>query len=311
MVGYQTCDVSFDSEASAIAAVFYRPESAGRCPCVVLAHGFSGTMDWVVPDFAAVFAAAGLAVLIFDYRHFGSSEGEPRQLVDSRRQLADLRNALGYVRSRDDVDTGRVALWGTSLGGSHVIELAAEDPDLAAVVANVPALDMYAGLRGRFHPQEFKPGPVQTVAATARLVVAAAADEMRGWLGRSPHYVAVYGPLGKAAFSNPTLAQRFREVGAGAPSWRNEFTPRFLFHGPRYRDGTVEKIACPLMVTLARDDAEVSSSFVLQKLSRATHPEIRIYPVGHFDMYHGAVQAELARDHRDFLLRRLAPVTGQ
>ena len=46
------------------------------------------------------------------------------------------------------------------------------------------------------------------------------------------------------------------------------------------------------MVTLARDDAEVSSSFVLHKLSRAEHPEIR--------------QAELVCDHRDFLLRRMA-----
>ena len=311
MVGYQTCDVTFDSEGSAIAGVFYRPESADRCPCVVLAHGFSGTMDWVVPDFAVEFAAAGLAVLIFDYRHFGRSEGEPRQLVDSRRQMADLRQALAYVRSRDDVDTDRIALWGTSLGGSHVIDLAAADPGVAAVVANVPALDMYTGLRGRFRPRDFRPGPAQAVAATARLVAAAAVDTVRGWLGRAPHYIAVYGALGRAAFSNPALAQRFRQVEVDAPSWRNEFTPRFLFHAPRYRDGTIEKIGCPLMVTLARDDAEVSSSFVLQKLSRAEHPEIRLYPVGHFDMYHGAVQAELARDHRDFLLRRLAPVTGR
>ena len=44
-----------------------------------MAHGFSGTMDWIVPDFAARFADGGLAALIFDYRYLGDSGGEPRE----------------------------------------------------------------------------------------------------------------------------------------------------------------------------------------------------------------------------------------
>lgn len=130
-------------------------------------------------------------------------------------------------------------------------------------------------------------------------------------LGASPHYLPVDGRLGHAAFSDPALAGLFRQVEQGSPRWRNEFTPRFLFHAPRYRAGTVEKIRCPLLVTLARDDSEVSSALVLQKVGRAQHPEIRIYPVAHFDMYHGAVRDEVARDHRDFLLRHLMPLTAR
>lgn len=136
-------------------------------------------------------------------------------------------------------------------------------------------------------------------------------DAARGRLGVSPHYLPVYGPLGHAAFSDPALAGLFRQVEQGSPRWRNAFTPRFLFHAPRYRAGTVERIRSPLLVTLARDDSEVSSAFVLQKVGRAQHPEIRIYPVGHFDMYHGAVRDEVARDHRDFLLRHLMPLTAR
>lgn len=60
--------------------VLYRPvEARGDVPCVVLAHGFSGTMDWIVPDFASVFAGGGLAALMFDYRYLGASGGQPRQ----------------------------------------------------------------------------------------------------------------------------------------------------------------------------------------------------------------------------------------
>ncbi|MDY6995671.1 MAG: alpha/beta fold hydrolase [Actinomycetota bacterium] len=272
-----------------------------------MAHGFSGTMDWILPDFAADFAGAGLAVLLFDYRHFGTSPGQPRQLLDTRLQLEDLRNALAYARSREDLDGRRIALWGTSLGGSHVIDLAAADPAVAAVVANVPALDMYAGLRGRYRPPHFRPGPVATAVATARLMAAATVDTVAGALRLPPHYLPVYGALGRAAFSDPALADQFRQVQHSAASWRNEFTPRFLFHAPRYRAGTVERIGCPLLVTLARDDAQLSTPFVLQKISRARHAEVRLYPVGHFDMYHGIVREEVAHDHREFLLRWLEP----
>lgn len=308
--GYSTQAVSFPSAGSRIAAVLYLPTDGAVHPCVVFAHGFSGTMDWILPDFATVFAASGLAVLIFDYRNFGTSEGEPRQLVDTRLQLEDIRAALGYVRAHDAIDKDRIALWGTSLGGSHVIDIAAADPGIAAVVANVPALDMYRGLRGRFQPATYRPGTARVVAATVRLVAGAAVDELRGRFGLSPHYLAVYGPLGRSVFSDPALAGRFREVESNAPTWRNLVTPRFLFHAPRYRDGTVERIRCPVLVTLARDDAEVSSPFIKHKLQHVPGVEIKEYPVGHFDVYHDGVRDRIAGDHRDFLVRHLMQRTG-
>ncbi|MGW0161513.1 alpha/beta hydrolase [Mycobacterium sp. NPDC003323] len=305
-VGHVTQDVHFHSGGSRVAAVLYIPiAGAGPFPCVVLAHGFSGTMDWILPDFARVFADAGSAVLIFDYRHFGASEGMPRQLVDSRRQLDDIRAALAYARSHPAIDERRIALWGTSLGGSHVITIAAEDSRLAAVVANVPALDMYRGLRRRHRSATYRPGPAAIARAVGWLVCCAALDEVRGWLGLSPLYLPVYGPLGHAAFSDPELAQRFRYVEASAPTWRNRMTPRFLFHAPRYRDGTAERIRCPLMVTLAHDDAEVSSPFVKEKVAGAVHLTTIEYPVGHFDLYHGAARDQLAQDHCRFLSRIL------
>ena len=67
--------------------------------------------------FAERFAAAGLAALVFDYRHFGASEGEPRQLLDVKRQLTDWRSAVAYARGLAGVDGDRVAVWGTSFSG--------------------------------------------------------------------------------------------------------------------------------------------------------------------------------------------------
>jgi alpha/beta superfamily hydrolase len=74
-----------------------------------MAHGFSGTMDWIVPDFAAKFADGGLAALTFDYRYLGESEGEPRQLISTRKQCDDLRRAVAFARSRQEIDASRIA----------------------------------------------------------------------------------------------------------------------------------------------------------------------------------------------------------
>ncbi len=234
--GFTTDQVSFDSEGITCAGVLYRPDGhEPPVPCVVMAHGFSGTMDWIVPDFAARFASGGLAVLIFDYRHLGASGGQPRQLISTRRQLADLRRAVQFARSRDGVDPRRIALWGTSLGGHHVIAHAVDDPQIAAVVANVPGLDLYKGIRGRTTHQGEPISRWQVMRAIAKLVAAATADAVRGALGMSPHYIQVYGRPGEAVFSDPSLADRFRDVENSAPTWRNRCTPRFLFAAPRYR----------------------------------------------------------------------------
>ena len=86
-------------------------------------------------------------MLLFDYRHFGASSGEPRQLVDIRRQLADWRAAIGFARGLEGVDPRRVALWGTSFSGGHVVQVAAGDDRVAAVVSQAPFTDGLSTIR--------------------------------------------------------------------------------------------------------------------------------------------------------------------
>ena len=94
-----------------------------------------------LPAYAERFRAAGYACLVFDYRCFGASGGEPRQLLDVERQLGDWRAALAYARGRDDLDRERLAVWGTSFGGGHALAIGAEDSGIAAVVAQCPFTD--------------------------------------------------------------------------------------------------------------------------------------------------------------------------
>ncbi|MDQ5809115.1 MAG: alpha/beta fold hydrolase, partial [Actinomycetota bacterium] len=134
-------DVTFTSGGLRCAAWLHLPEGEGPFPCVVMAHGFGGTRRDSIDPFAERFAAAGIAALVFDYRHFGESEGEPRQLLDLGLQQEDYRAAIAYVRSRAEVDAARIAVWGTSFSGGHAIHLGARDPSLAAAVAQTPMVD--------------------------------------------------------------------------------------------------------------------------------------------------------------------------
>lgn len=85
-------EVFFDSEGVRCAADLYWPEPVDGCvPCVVMGHGGSGTKRLGLPKYAEKFAAAGMAVLAFDYRHFGASGGEPRQVIDIAEQQDEPR----------------------------------------------------------------------------------------------------------------------------------------------------------------------------------------------------------------------------
>ena len=50
-----------------------------------------------------------MAAFVFDYRHLGSSDGEPRQLLDIGRQLEDLHAAVAHVRARPEERHGSAA----------------------------------------------------------------------------------------------------------------------------------------------------------------------------------------------------------
>lgn len=119
---------------------------AGR-PVIVMGPGPGASMDAGLQSLAERFSSAGLDVLVFDYRGFGGSEGEPRQTVSVGRQMHDYRSALTAAAGLPGVDPERLVLWGMSLSGSHAIRAAADRDDVAAVVATVPLANGFAACR--------------------------------------------------------------------------------------------------------------------------------------------------------------------
>ena len=289
--------VFFTSGGVLCAADLYQPDGANEpTPCLVLGHGFSGTKG-LARVYAEEFAAAGLAVLVFDYRHFGASDGEPRQIVDVDKQRADYHAAVHNARTRPGIDPDRIALWGTSLSGGHVLAVAAADPRIAAVVAQVPLID--ARRTGRTRWQRLRRALTRSI---LKLFVAAIRDALNGALKRPPYLARVVGQPGDAAvYTEPQVRAAFSALGGEAVGWRNAFAPRFLFGLPQYRAGTAERLRMPLLVCLANHDREASPAFAMWVAKQAPHGEVRRYPVGHFDVYVEPVRSQVIADQIAFL----------
>ena len=134
----KTTTTSFASAGQRCAAWLTLPDGPGPHPVTVLAHGFGANHTMALSRYEQHFAASGIGTLAFDYRHLGESEGLPRQRLSLRRHRQDLNAAIDFVRELPDANSSRVALWGTSLGAMHVLRVAADRTDIAAVVVQCP-----------------------------------------------------------------------------------------------------------------------------------------------------------------------------
>src|SRR5262245_65070377 len=113
-------DVEFNAEGTTLRGWLYRPDGDGPVPGVVMAHGFSAVKEMYLDSFAEVFAAAGLAAIVFDNRNFGASDGTPRQEIDPWRQVRDYRDAITFAETLPETDATRLGVWGSSYSGGHV-----------------------------------------------------------------------------------------------------------------------------------------------------------------------------------------------
>jgi dipeptidyl aminopeptidase/acylaminoacyl peptidase len=138
----QTQEVSFFSEGERVAALWRTPDGAtGPLRAVVQGPGWLGLKDAkLYVRYHQALTDAGFGVLIFDYRGFGDSEGE--KVLSPARQLEDLRNAVTYLTTREDVDADAIGVFGTGgTGGGNAILLADADPRVRAAVSQVPVAD--------------------------------------------------------------------------------------------------------------------------------------------------------------------------
>lgn len=292
-------DVAFTSGGTRCAAWWYRSGDEPGRPCVVMAHGIGGTRDSGLEPFAQAFCDGGFDVLLFDYRGFGASEGEPRQEVDFRRHREDFVAAAAFARTLDGVDGARIALWGTSYAGGHVLPAAVADGRIAAVISQNGAVDLAAALVASAGDPR----------VTARLLAAGVKDLVASLRGRPRHLMPIVGPPGSAAVLNTPGAQDAMRQIAG-PTWRNEMTAREMLVIATNRPTTsAADLPCPALFVIGdQDDICPPGPIEKAAFKAAGRAEVRRYPTGHFDIYLEPWRSRAIADQLHFLRRHLAAV---
>lgn len=140
--------IAFNSGGDTCRGWLLTPETGpGPFPTLIMAGGWCYTKEIVMPHYAQYFLQAGVACLLFDYRRFGESDGEPRQHLDPWAQIEDYRNALSFAATLDDVDTERTGLWGISYSGGHVIIAASLDRRARFAISTIPVVDGLTTMR--------------------------------------------------------------------------------------------------------------------------------------------------------------------
>ncbi len=282
--------MGFDSGGERCAGWLHLPRGEGPHPCVVMLHSTAGLRQMsCYAGRGKVFAGAGMATLNFECRGFGDSGGEPRLLFDVRRQAEDLEAAIAFARGRSELDAARVALWAGSASCALVLDSAARDNGVSAVVCLTP----------------FVPGrETQRSAGTpiARLARTALADRVRMALGREPRGVAIGGEPGETAIlvREHAAARERAMVPEGVP-WENRVVLR-----PRIRTPhplrVAPRVSAPVLVVAGEEDVLCPAGPAAELAQRAPAGRIELLPHGHFDLYDG-VAASL---EAEFLGRALA-----
>jgi fermentation-respiration switch protein FrsA (DUF1100 family) len=297
-------EVEFPSGAVRCAAVHLTGEGdgfrdeQGLRPCVVMAHGFAGTIDSGLLPFAERYVAAGLDALVFDYRHFGASDGQPRQLLSIARQHEDYAAAIAFARTLAGVDPDRIVLWGSSFSGGHVVPVAVADGRVAAVISQVPGMDGLATIAKLVRYA----GPAQLLRST----ITGLKDQISAARGGAPVTIAAVGPPGSlAAMTTPDAEPGYKAITG--PSWRNEVCARVVLGLGLYRPGRMAgALPCPILIQIADRDAVVPVKAAQDAAWLATgRAEVRTYPIGHFDIYTGPPFEQATGDQIHFLRRHL------
>jgi pimeloyl-ACP methyl ester carboxylesterase len=239
-------DIAFPLPAVTLRGRLYLPTEGDEPFPVVIAHSGIGSVAEGFYELAPTFNERGSAVLFYDHRGFGYSDGHPRQEADPMQFARDLRDVITLLSEHPSIDESRISLLGLSLGGLVSLLVAGTDDRVASVVAIVPPISGISA-RGLF--------PAQALQQLDDDLIQDRREQLRGGEGRTLQTSGERVPGGpEVMFDDPegwSFVQRYMDM----PSFRNELT--LASKGRVFEveaGGYARRITAPVLMVLASGD---------------------------------------------------------
>lgn len=288
-------DVAFTSGQDICKAWFYRPEGPALAPLVVMGHGIGATREMGLDAYARRFAQAGIAVLAFTYRNFGDSGGAQRQLISIASQEQDWHAAIDHGKQLPGVDARRVAIWGSSFGGGHVITIASQRRDLTSAVAQCPFTEGRASASALGLLESLKLMPTVLIDMLAAM-----------GLGKGRMLAIAAEPGKPALMSAHDALPGYKMITPPGVNFVNQtparVIPRLIMHTPGRR---ARDIRIPILFCVCDHDTVAPSEVTLKHARKAPLGTVKTYHAGHFEFYVGKALEQLVADQSRFLIDTL------
>jgi pimeloyl-ACP methyl ester carboxylesterase len=289
------------------------PSTQSPGPAIILAHGLGGTKELKLDVYADAFNQQGYTCVVFDYRCAGDSPGLPRGLIDWKEQQKDWKTAIEYTRNLERVDPDAVALFGTSFSGGHVIQLAAEDARIRAVISQCPFTNgvrsalcvrfrtlpglVWAGLRDWCFGSDEKPVMVKLVGGSwdGKIIVFC----IFVWVEADGFLVAL--------MNAPDVMGTFHRLIPSGYEIQDEVPARLVLKLPLLRPGSyASKVQCPILFGICGQDSVAPAGPTLKYAKTAPKGVIKWYgDVGHFEVYYGEAYGKAIKDYVEFLQQNI------
>ncbi len=334
-------NIEFSSQGVTCRGLFVRPLTPKPAALIVLVHGLGGVYEMRLDAYARRFAEAGYAALTFDYRHFGRSDGLPRHLLVREEQQKDIEAGIEFGKTLEGVDPERVVLWGTSLGGGHVLDVSARRQDLSASIIQAPFTDGIASTRATSLASAlgvflFTAADIgaRVVGGPRVLAMLAAPPLLPAFMTKPDVVEGVLALLPPGSRMTGRLSRLYKRFAANQiklpehvslsdldepfesgsligsivlPSGTtllNGVSANFLMEIPRWRPGkNIAKLRKPLLVCVCDNDSVAPPEATVAHAKRGSTCELRRYPYNHFEIYVGEPFEVAIRDQISFLER--------
>lgn len=135
--------VSFSSEGASLSGLLFLPAGYRgdvKLPAVIVTGSWTTVKEQMPTLYAGLMARKGFAAFVFDFRGFGQSEGEPRQLESYRKKIEDIKNAITALEALPEVDADRIGGLGICASCGYMALTAAQDSRLKSLAMVAPWL---------------------------------------------------------------------------------------------------------------------------------------------------------------------------